>query len=73
VDRNDLGESAARLVLSADIDEVEAAGMRFHGRIGAQPTHDLLRVGKERENCRGRSCNVDFTPDQEWFNHRNPP
>src|SRR5262245_59051897 len=73
MDRDDLGESAARLVLSADIDEIEAAGMRLHGRIAAQPAHDLVRVGQEGKNRRRRGRDMDFTPDHERFSHPNPP
>jgi hypothetical protein len=69
---NDLGEVPTRRVLAADIDEIDAAGMGF-GRRRPEPAQDLVGVGEEGEDRRGRCRDLDLAPKHQLFSHGDSP
>ena len=72
MDRDDLAELSARGAAwpPGDVlDEIKSARMDLRGRFGAHPAHDLLRIGQEGEDGRGRGRDLGLALDHKRFIH----
>jgi hypothetical protein len=72
MDRNDLAELPTGRAAGPPanvLDQIEAAGMDLGLRLGAHPAQDLVGIGQEGEDGRGRSRNLSLAPDNERLVH----